>query len=46
MWFASIMITVIRAPRSLTTTANKPSIKSEQATSSYSFRFPELSQPI
>jgi len=30
----------------LTTVAFKPSIVIEQATSSYSFRFPELSQPI
>ena len=30
----------------LTTVAYKPSIVIEQATSSYSFRFPELSQPI
>jgi hypothetical protein len=32
--------------RSLTTVAHKPSIISERVTSSYSFRFPELSQPI
>jgi hypothetical protein len=32
--------------RSLTTVGQKPSIEIEQATSSYSFRFPELSQPI
>ena len=32
--------------RSLTTVAPKPSIEIEQATSSYSFRFSELSQPI
>jgi hypothetical protein len=32
--------------RSLTTAAHKPSIISERVTSSYSFRFPELSQPI
>ena len=31
---------------SLTTVAHKPSIVIEQATSSYSFRFSELSQPI
>jgi hypothetical protein len=31
---------------SLTMVAYKPSIIGEQATSSYSFRFPELSQPI
>ncbi len=31
---------------SLTTVANEPSIAIEQASSSYSFRFPELSQPI
>jgi len=30
----------------LTTLAHKPSIVAEQATSSYSFRFSELSQPI
>jgi hypothetical protein len=30
----------------LTTVAHKPSITSERVTSSYSFRFPELSQPI
>jgi hypothetical protein len=30
----------------LTTVAHKPSIVIEQATYSYSFRFPELSQPI
>jgi competence transcription factor ComK len=30
----------------LTTVAHKPSIVIEQATSSYSFRFSELSQPI
>jgi len=30
----------------LTTVAHKPSIEIEQATSSYSFRSPELSQPI
>jgi len=30
----------------LTTLAHKPSIVIEQATSSYSFRFSELSQPI
>jgi hypothetical protein len=32
--------------RCLTTAARKPSILAEQATSSYSFRSPELSQPI
>ena len=32
--------------RSLTTMAHKPSIVTERASSSYSFRFPELSQPI
>jgi hypothetical protein len=32
--------------RSLTMVAQKPSIVIEQATSSYSFRFSELSQPI
>ena len=32
--------------RSLTTMAQKPSIVIERVTSSYSFRFPELSQPI
>ncbi len=32
--------------RSLTSVAQKPSLVIEQATSSYSFRFPELSQPI
>ena len=32
--------------RRLTTAAHQPSIVIEQATSSYSFRFPELSQPI
>jgi hypothetical protein len=32
--------------RCLTTAARKPSILVEQATSSYSFRSPELSQPI
>jgi hypothetical protein len=32
--------------RILTTVAPKPSIVIEQATSSYSFRFSELSQPI
>jgi hypothetical protein len=32
--------------RCLTTAARKPSILLEQATSSYSFRSPELSQPI
>jgi hypothetical protein len=32
--------------RVLTAVAHKPSIVIEQATSSYSFRFPELSQPI
>jgi hypothetical protein len=32
--------------RCLTTAAQKPSILVEQATSSYSFRSPELSQPI
>jgi hypothetical protein len=32
--------------RTLTTHAQKPSIVIEQATSSYSFRFSELSQPI
>ena len=31
---------------SLTIVQHKPSIESEQATSSYSFRFSELSQPI
>ena len=31
---------------SLTMLARKPSIAIEQATSSYSFRFSELSQPI
>jgi hypothetical protein len=30
----------------LTAVAYEPSIVIEQATSSYSFRFPELSQPI
>jgi hypothetical protein len=30
----------------LTTVAHEPSIVIEQATYSYSFRFPELSQPI
>ena len=30
----------------LTAVAHEPSIVIEQATSSYSFRFPELSQPI
>ncbi len=30
----------------LTTAAHKPGVVIEQATSSYSFRFPELSQPI
>jgi hypothetical protein len=30
----------------LTMGGHKPSIAGEQATSSYSFRFPELSQPI
>jgi hypothetical protein len=30
----------------LTIAVHKPSIAIEQATSSYSFRFPELSQPI
>jgi len=30
----------------LTSVAHKPSIVGEQATSSYSFRFPELSQTI
>jgi len=34
------------ASRSLTTIAQKPSIVVEQASSSYSFRFSELSQPI
>ena len=32
--------------RSLTAMAHKPSIVIERVTSSYSFRFPELSQPI
>jgi hypothetical protein len=32
--------------RSLTMVAHKPSIAVERATYSYSFRFPELSQPI
>ncbi len=32
--------------RLLTTVAQKPSIEIEQAISSYSFRSPELSQPI
>jgi hypothetical protein len=30
----------------LTTAAHKPTVVIEQATSFYSFRFPELSQPI
>ena len=34
------------SPRSLTTVPHKPSIIIERVTSSYSFRFPELSQPI
>ncbi len=46
MWFAFIMTMIIRAPRSLTTVVHEPTIECEQATSSYSFRFPELSQPI
>ena len=57
MYLASIMVTIIRLiaargrdPASrrecLTTVAHEPTIVIEQATSSYSFRFPELSQPI
>jgi len=37
---------VIYSSHRLTTAAHKPSVVIEQATSSYSFRFPELSQPI
>ncbi len=33
-------------PPSLTTVAQRPNLIVERATSSYSFRFPELSQPI
>ena len=35
-----------RLPRNLTSVAQKPSLVIEQATSSYSFRSPELSQSI
>jgi hypothetical protein len=57
MWFASIMITIIRltatpateqmpqSEKRLTTLAQEPSIVVERATSSYSFRSSELSQP-
>jgi len=51
-WYSGKMRSALRWPpfldpsRSLTTGAQKPSLGIEQATSPYSFRSSELSQPI